>query len=70
MFKMLKLLVGGKKGLIRGLDELEIPFAELIKKAQATSGQISPEGFSKELVDTIQLKLCTWLDVNPKDIGL
>lgn len=60
----------GMKQAIKEMDELEKPFAELIRKAQATSGQISPDTFAKELVDTIQLKLCLWAGIDPKDVGL
>lgn len=70
MWKWIKLLVGGKAGLIKSMDELEKPFADLIRKAQRTSGAISADGFSKELVDEVQRKACVWLDVDPKEIGL
>lgn len=70
MFTWLKLLLGGKAGIIKGMDELEKPFADLIRKAQRTSGAISPDGFAKELVDAVQFKMCEWLDVKPEDVGL
>lgn len=70
MFKMLKLLIGGKKGLIKSMDEIEPAFAEIIKKAQKTAGDIPADQFAKEVVDQAQLKLCQWLDVDPKEVGL
>lgn len=70
MWDLLKLAFGGKKGFIRSLDRLEQPFSELIKKAQRRSGSISADGFSKELVDEIQGKLCEWWKVDRADVGL
>jgi hypothetical protein len=70
MFQWLKLMLGGKAGIIRKMDDLEKPFADLIRKAQAKSGSISADGFSKELVDEIQGKLCDLMDVKREDVGL
>ena len=55
-------------GLIRSMDQLEIPFAEKIKEAQRKAGSIPAEQFAKEVVDMIQLRLCAILKLDPKEI--
>lgn len=55
-------------GLIRSLDQLEAPFAEKIKEAQAKANSIPPEQFAKEVVDMLQVKLCALLKLDPKKI--
>ena len=70
MFKWIKVLMGGKAGLIRLLDDLEPILAAKIKDGQKKAGEIPPEAFAKELVDSIQRFLCKKLDVDPKKVGL
>lgn len=60
----------GIKQLIREMDQLEPYFAAKIREAQKGLNTISPDEFSKVLVDDVQLKLCRKFDINPEDIGL
>lgn len=60
---------GARQG-IREMDKLEPVFAAKIREAQKKLGEISPEEFSKLLVDEVQLKLCNYFGVDPKDVGL
>lgn len=60
---------GAKQG-IREMDKLEPIFAAKIREAQKKFGEIPPETFSKILVDEVQLKLCGYFGIEPKDVGL
>lgn len=55
------------KKSIQSLDQLEIPIALKIKEAQTKFGEIPPEAFSKELVDSIQDCLYEWAGVPKED---
>lgn len=60
----------GAKELIKQLDFLEPYFAKKIREAQSRLSSISPDEFSKMLVDDIQLQLCKKFNIDPKDLGL
>lgn len=68
MGKWIKLLFGGKVGLIKMLDELEGPLAEEGAEIQKKVASVSPSQVSKYLIDKFQLKLCKLWKVNPKDV--
>lgn len=55
-------------GLIRSMDQLEAPFAEKIREAQAKASSIPAEQFAREVVDMVQLKACELLKLNPEEI--
>lgn len=60
----------GYKRLIQELDQLEPILAKKIREGQKAAGGISPDEFSKELVDSFQRFLCSKTGVDPKTIGL
>ena len=68
LFNWLKQL--GYKRLIGELDQIEPILAQKIREGQRAAGGISPDDFSKELVDSFQRFLCNKLNVKPEDIGL
>lgn len=70
MLKWLKVLFGGKAGVIKLLDEFEAPLAAKIKEGQRRAAEIPPDQFAKELVDEVQLKLCRMWGVDPSKVGL
>ena len=60
----------GFKQIIRQMDELEEPFALKIKEAQKVMGSISPEEFSKLIVDDVQRMLCKKVGIDPAELEL
>lgn len=68
MTKWIKLLLGGKVGLIKLLDELEQPLASEGAEIQKKVASLEPTKVSKYLIDKFQIKLARVLKVKPSDV--
>jgi hypothetical protein len=66
MITWLKKLALGN--LIRSMDDLEPVIADKIREGQEKAASIPPEQFAKELVDSVQAKLCQYAGLDPKEI--
>lgn len=60
----------GIKQAILECDKLEPIFAKKILEAQKALGSLPPESFAKVLVDDVQVQLCKWAKIDPKELGL
>lgn len=70
MLTWLKLVMGGKASLIKKMDDLEPMLTEHLESLKGKIGTMESSKIAKSIVDKIQRRLCVWMKVEPKDVGL